>query len=84
MKPLTVGIKEAGKLLGGLERPLSRATIYRMIERGDLEALKLGQRTQVTTTSIDRCLSSAKRLRSKPSGASESPFDFQAPADGEG
>lgn len=58
MKPLAIGIAEAGQALGGI----SRATCYRMIRRGDLEAIKIGARTMVTTASLEVCAANAPRL----------------------
>ena len=60
--PIALSINEAGKALGGEGEPLSRNTIYRMIARGDLVAIKLGARTLVTTNSIKELAASAPRL----------------------
>lgn len=62
MKPLGLSITETGKAFGGEGDPLSRATIYRMINRGDLEAFKLGARTFVTLASIEALTAAAPRL----------------------
>jgi excisionase family DNA binding protein len=62
VEPIALSIPEAGKALGGAAEPLSRNTIYRMIARGDLEAIKLGSRTLVTTASIKQLAASAPRL----------------------
>lgn len=62
MKPIGLSIPDTGKALGGDERPLSRATIYRMISRNQLEAFKVGQRTLVTVASIEALAASAPRL----------------------
>ena len=62
MKPIALSIPEAGKLLGGDMSPPSRATIYRMIGCGDLEAFKIGSRTFVTLASIEATVASAPRL----------------------
>ena len=62
MKPIGLSIPETGKALGGEGDPLSRATIYRMIGRGDLEAFKLGSRTLVTLSSIEALAAAAPRL----------------------
>lgn len=62
MKPLGLSISETGKALGGADDPLSRATIYRMINRGDLEAFKLGARTLVSLASIEALTAAAPRL----------------------
>ena len=63
MKPMGLSIAETGRVLGGESSRLSRATIYRMIARGELEAYKLGSRTLITVESIERCVDSAPRLR---------------------
>lgn len=62
MDVIGVSIPDAGKALGGEDRPLSRATIYRMIGRNELEAFKLGTRTLVTVESIKARAASAPRL----------------------
>ena len=62
LKPIGLSIPETGKALGGEDDPLSRATIYRMIGRGDLEAFKLGSRTLVSVASIEACAAAAPRL----------------------
>lgn len=62
LRPLGLSIPETGKTLGGEGDPLSRATIYRMIRRGELEAIKLGARTLVTLDSIEARVASARRL----------------------
>lgn len=62
MKPIGLSILETGKALGGEGDPLSRATIYRMINRGELEAFKLGARTLVSLTSIEALTAAAPRL----------------------
>lgn len=62
MKPLGLSIAETGKTLGGEGDPLSRATIYRMINRGELEAFKVGARTLVSFVSIEAMTTSAPRL----------------------
>lgn len=62
MKPLGLSITETGKALGGENDPLSRATIYRMINRRELEAFKVGARTLVSLASIEAMTASAPRL----------------------
>lgn len=62
MKPISLSIPETGKALGGEGDPLSRNTIYRMIDRGELEAFKLGARTFVTYASIEARVAAAQRL----------------------
>jgi excisionase family DNA binding protein len=53
VRPIGLSIPETGKALGGENDPLSRATIYRMINRGDLEAFKVGARTLIRFASIE-------------------------------
>jgi hypothetical protein len=62
MEAIGLSIPDTGKALGGDHRPLSRATIYRMIGRGELEAFKLGHRTLITVASIRATAASAPRL----------------------
>lgn len=62
MKPIGLSITEAGKALGGEGNPLSRSTIYRMINRRELEAFRLGRRTLITTESLESCAADAPRL----------------------
>lgn len=62
MEPFALSIPETGKALGGAGDPLSRDTIYRMINRGDLEAFKLGARTFIKTESIKALIANASRL----------------------
>lgn len=58
MKPIGLSIADAGETLGGL----SRATIYRMISRRELEAFKVGSRTLVSLASIEAMTAAAPRL----------------------
>jgi len=37
-----------------------RATIYRMVSRGELEIVKVGRATRITSASIDRIINSGK------------------------
>lgn len=62
MKPIGLSIPETGKALGGDGDPLSRATIYRMIQRQELDAFKVGARTLITLTSIEAMAAAAPRL----------------------
>jgi hypothetical protein len=62
MNPIGLSISETGKALGGEGDPLSRATIYRMINRRQLEAFKLGSRTLVTVASIEAMTAAAPRV----------------------
>ena len=52
MEPIGLSIPDTGKALGGELMPLSRTTIWRMVSRGDLRAIKLGGRTLITVESI--------------------------------
>ena len=63
MNPMALSIPETGKALGGQNDPLSRNTIYRMIDRGELEAFKLGARTFITFASIEAAIARAPRLQ---------------------
>ena len=47
METLSVPIEEAARAIGG-----SRSTVYRLIESGDLERVKIGRRALVTTESV--------------------------------
>lgn len=47
MEPIAVGIDDAKRLTG-----LSRPTIYRLIDRGQLTARKVGSRRLITVQSI--------------------------------
>ncbi len=62
MKPIGLSIPETGKALGGEGNPLSRATIYRMIQRKQLDAFKVGSRTLITLSSIEGMADAAPRL----------------------
>lgn len=37
-----------------------RATIYRMVSRGDLELVKVGRSTRITSVSIERIINGGK------------------------
>jgi len=52
--PLAVSVEEAKRQLGGL----STATVYRLIDRHQLERRKLGGRTVITMASIRALLGS--------------------------
>ena len=47
LEPLTLSIKDAGRILG-----LGRSTIYRLIGERQLEAVKVGNRTLIKTASV--------------------------------
>ena len=51
MEPMLNRVSEVKELLG-----ISNATVYRMIERGELEMVKLGPSTRITRESIARLL----------------------------
>lgn len=52
-EPVGYSIPDAGKNLGNL----SRASIYRAVERGDLELIRIGGRSMITRRSIEALLS---------------------------
>jgi hypothetical protein len=54
MEPVGLSLTDAGIALGGTARPTSRATLYRRIADGTLEAFKFGSRTLITPESIRR------------------------------
>lgn len=62
MKPFLLSIHEARMALGGESDPIGRTTIYRMIGRNELEAVKVGKRTFITYASIEALAASAPRL----------------------
>lgn len=37
-----------------------RATIYRMVNRGELEVVKVGRATRITSSSLDRIINAGK------------------------
>ena len=49
LKPLRVPIEEAARLLG-----ISRPTMFRRIQRGEITAVKDGRRTLVTAAELER------------------------------
>lgn len=49
MKPLAASIKQTGELMGGIHR----ATVYRLINKGELKAVRVGGRRLVTIGSIE-------------------------------
>ena len=56
MEPIFASIRETGSALG-----LGRTTIYRMINEGQLQKVKLGRRTLIEISSI-------KALAAQPEG----------------
>ena len=56
--PLAVSVKECGRLLS-----LGRTSIYELIGKQDLEAVKRGTRTLLTMTSILAYLAALPRVR---------------------
>lgn len=62
VKPIGLSLTETAKTLGGADDPLGRTTIWRMVKRGELEAIKLGSRTLITTASLDRLMENAPRV----------------------
>ena len=49
LRPLRVPVEEAARLLG-----ISRPTMFRRIQRGEITAVKDGRRTLVTTAELER------------------------------
>lgn len=49
--PATMGVPEAAALLG-----VSRSTLYRAIDRGDVVAIRIGRCTQVPRHVVERLL----------------------------
>ena len=50
------------KIKSAMEKlSVCRATIYRLIDRGDLELVKIGTASRITATSLERVISGAKR-----------------------
>lgn len=62
LEPIGLSIKDAGIALGGTHRPLSRASIYRMLGKQQLQAVKVGARTLVTTDSLKAHMAAAPRF----------------------
>jgi excisionase family DNA binding protein len=56
LPPITLTVKTAMARTG-----LSRSTLYRMLKRGDITALKAKKRTLILTESLDNFLASCKR-----------------------
>jgi hypothetical protein len=52
LEPLTVPVEDAKRHLGGV----STATVYRLMDRGQLEKRKVGARTVITMASIKALL----------------------------
>jgi hypothetical protein len=61
IRPLTIGI-EAAKAITGI----SRSSIYEAIGRGELDAVKDGDRTLITMASIERRQAALPRAKIKP------------------
>jgi hypothetical protein len=61
LRPLTVGIKDA-KILTGI----GRSSIYEAIGRGELDAVKDGDRTLITMASIERRQAALPRAKIRP------------------
>jgi excisionase family DNA binding protein len=49
MEPVTISVSSAAKVLG-----LGRTSIYALLKNGKLDAIKVGRRTLLTTSSIKR------------------------------
>lgn len=61
MEPLGLSLSEAGKALGGTDKPLSRTSIYRLVRGGDLEAFKVRGRTLIAVDSLKRFVDQQRR-----------------------
>lgn len=57
MLPRYAAVKEISAWFG-----LSRSTQYRMIKRGEIEAVKVGRGTRILTDSVERYFASLPRL----------------------
>jgi hypothetical protein len=57
MEPLGLSFAEAGRALGGQEKPLSRTSIYRLCRDGELEKFRIRNRTLIAVDSIKRYVS---------------------------
>ncbi len=56
MEPFIVSIAQACELLGGT----SRSSIHRLMNKGELEPVKLGRRTFITLESVKTLIAPAK------------------------
>lgn len=56
MKPMGLTINDTGKAFGGL----SRATVYRMANRQEIELVRIGGRSIITMKSIEARLAKAR------------------------
>lgn len=63
MEPIGLSFKDAGIFLGGTEKPLSRASLYRMLGRKELEGVKVNGRTLIMVDSLKAYVANAPRLR---------------------
>ncbi|MBB5373785.1 helix-turn-helix domain-containing protein [Acidocella aromatica] len=54
MEPVAISVNSAAKALG-----IGRSSIYALIKGGQLEAIKIGRRTLLTTASIKRLVQAA-------------------------
>ena len=62
MEPIGLSFKDAGIFLGGNEKPLSRTSLYRMLERNQLEGVKINGRTLIMVDSLKAYVANAPRL----------------------
>lgn len=67
MKPLVLGIKAAGEAVG-----VKRSSIYALVRRGRLKAIKVGARTLITVESLERLVTDAQQV---PEAAIEAPIN---------
>lgn len=59
--PATIGVPEAAALLG-----LSKSTLYRAIDRGELPAIKFGRAVQIPRHIVDRLLADGNTGQATP------------------
>lgn len=53
-KPVLISVKQAAKAMS-----LSERTVWRMLERGELESGKVNGARRVTVASVEKCIASA-------------------------
>jgi excisionase family DNA binding protein len=62
MESLAISINDTAKVLG-----IGRSSVYALIKSGDLDTMKIGRRTLLTTESIRRLAQSrSSKPRNKP------------------
>lgn len=73
LKPLRVPVEEAARLLG-----ISRPTMFRRIQRGEIAAIRDGRRTLILTAELERYAAVPSLPPSNPSGSDPRKFDAEA------